>query len=50
MNRIYGQYSWLNFVQLSKRQIESELVSLAETKLAWGNRKGPDSYNDWVEA
>jgi hypothetical protein len=47
MNRMYGQYSWFNFVPLSKRQLESKFVSLAQPKIALGNRNRPERYN-WV--
>jgi hypothetical protein len=42
-----GQYSWFNFVQLFKRELESKFVSLAQLKMALGNRNRPERYN-WV--
>jgi hypothetical protein len=49
MNRIYGPYSWLNFVHFTKRQLESKFESLENPKLSWINHKRPASYT-WVEA
>jgi hypothetical protein len=33
---MYGQYSWFNSVHLSKRQLESEFVSLPQQQNSFG--------------
>jgi hypothetical protein len=44
MKRIYGQYGWSNFVQLSKKQLENEFVSPAKAQLAWGILKDNKNF------
>jgi hypothetical protein len=40
--------SRLNFVHITKEQLESKLSLLAKPELAWGDHKMSASYN-WVE-